>query len=260
MNWIHAAAITLRIVAGWNVVRVNSSRLTRRGLGVMRLAVSGNVSLSGTFRPNRIPALPMRGQVRSLKVPSLVRAFRASPVVGVVERSSGGSSVSCRFFSRSCLRSSTSLGPAIASGNSYHSLSLSSMDIGELLWGGGPHGHAPDFEIVCGEYVGAAATDTVMPRRIRVNGFIARRFMFPQKGSLSGSRRALAEKRGPLHSRTNDSQHLEGDFPPRRGEIAIELDGLFASEMNVERRSILAHVIGPGGLRDGQNVRLLQHP
>jgi len=99
-----------------------------------------------------------------------------------------------------------------------------------------------------------------MPRRIRVNGFIARRFMFPQKGSLSGSRRALAEKRGPVHSRTNDSQHLEGDFPPRRGEIAIELDGLFASEMNVERRSILAHVIGPGGLRDGQNVRLLQHP
>ena len=66
MNWIHAAAITLRIVAGWNVVRVNSSRLTRRGLGVMRLAVSGNVSLSGTLRPNRMPALPMRGQVRSL--------------------------------------------------------------------------------------------------------------------------------------------------------------------------------------------------
>ena len=29
-------------------------------------AVSGNVSLSGTLRPNRMPALPMRGQVTSL--------------------------------------------------------------------------------------------------------------------------------------------------------------------------------------------------
>ena len=66
MNWIHAAAITLRIVAGWKVVRVSSSRLTCRGLGVRRLAVSGNASLSGTLRPNRMPALPIRGHFRSL--------------------------------------------------------------------------------------------------------------------------------------------------------------------------------------------------
>ena len=75
MNWIHAAAMTLRIVAGWNVVRVNSSRLTRRGLGFIRLAASGNVSSSGTFRPNLMPALPMRGHFRSLYVPSAVRTL-----------------------------------------------------------------------------------------------------------------------------------------------------------------------------------------
>ena len=75
MNWIHAAAITLRIVAGWKVVRVRSSRLTCRGLGVSRLAVSGNASLKGTLRPNRMPALPIRGHFRSLYVPSLVRTL-----------------------------------------------------------------------------------------------------------------------------------------------------------------------------------------
>ena len=75
MNWIHAAAITLRIVAGWKVVRVRSSRLTCRGLGVSRLAVSGNASLKGTLRPKRMPALPIRGHLRSLYVPSLVRTL-----------------------------------------------------------------------------------------------------------------------------------------------------------------------------------------
>ena len=65
-NWIHAAASTLMIVAGWNVVRVSSSRLTVRGFGVSRLAVSGNVSFSGKLRPKRTPALPIRGQPRSL--------------------------------------------------------------------------------------------------------------------------------------------------------------------------------------------------
>ena len=75
MNWIQAAAITLRIVAGWNVVRVSSSRLTWRGLGFRRLAVSGKASLNGTFRPSRMPALPMRGHLRSLYVPSLVRTL-----------------------------------------------------------------------------------------------------------------------------------------------------------------------------------------
>jgi hypothetical protein len=58
--------MTFRNVTSWNWVRVRSSRLTRRGLGFIMFAVSGNVSLSGTLRPNRTPALPMRGQVRSL--------------------------------------------------------------------------------------------------------------------------------------------------------------------------------------------------
>ena len=131
-NWIHAAARTLRIVAGWNVVRVRSSRLTRRGFGFIRLAVSGNVSLSGTLRPNRVPELPMRGHFKSLYIPSLVRAFTGSPVAGAVEFSSGGSSVSCRFFSRSWLRSSTSLTAWAGPGSSNHSLS-ETMVIGELL-------------------------------------------------------------------------------------------------------------------------------
>ena len=65
-NWIHAAPNTLRMFAGWNVVRVSSSRLTVRGFGVRRFAVSGNVSLSGTLRPNRVPALPIRGHDTSL--------------------------------------------------------------------------------------------------------------------------------------------------------------------------------------------------
>ena len=66
MNWIQAAAMTFRNVASWNSVRVKSSRLTRRGLGFIMFAVSGNVSLSGTLRPNRMPAQPMRGLLRSL--------------------------------------------------------------------------------------------------------------------------------------------------------------------------------------------------
>jgi hypothetical protein len=65
-NWIQAAATTLRIVAGWKVLRVSSSRLTTRGFGFIKFATSGNASASATLRPNRVPALPMRGQVRSL--------------------------------------------------------------------------------------------------------------------------------------------------------------------------------------------------
>ena len=104
MNWIQAAAMTLRIVAGWKVVRVRSSRLTRRGLGSIRFAVSGNASFNGTLRPKRMPALPMRGQEMSLYVPSLVRTLGTAPAGGEVAVSSGGSSVSARFCSRSSSR------------------------------------------------------------------------------------------------------------------------------------------------------------
>ena len=96
--------MTLRIVAGWKVVRVRSSRLTRRGLGFIRFAVSGNASFNGTLRPKRMPALPMRGQEMSLYVPSLVRTLGAAPAGGEVAVSSGGSSVSARFCSRSSSR------------------------------------------------------------------------------------------------------------------------------------------------------------
>ena len=66
MNWIHAAASRFRMVAGWNCSRVISSRLTTRGFGTSRLAVSGRVCSSGTLRPNRQPAAPIRGYCRSL--------------------------------------------------------------------------------------------------------------------------------------------------------------------------------------------------
>ena len=67
MNWIHAAASMFRVVAGWNAVRVSSSRLTVLGLGD---SSSGGDSWyaadSGILRPNRVPAMPIAGCWRSL--------------------------------------------------------------------------------------------------------------------------------------------------------------------------------------------------
>jgi len=65
-NWIQAAASTLRIVAGWNFVRVMTALLIARGLGFRRLAESGNTSVSGTLRPKRVPVLPIIGHFKSL--------------------------------------------------------------------------------------------------------------------------------------------------------------------------------------------------
>src|SRR5579862_8730564 len=71
MNCSQAAASRLRVVAGTNVWRDRSSRLTVLGLG-LRMAGSGSgyVSRIGTFRPKRVRALPMVGLDRSLYVPS----------------------------------------------------------------------------------------------------------------------------------------------------------------------------------------------
>src|SRR5262245_5449645 len=60
-NWIHDAASRLRMVAGVNSSRVISSRLTTRGLGVIRFAVSGTTLSSGTLRPKRRPTEPIFG-------------------------------------------------------------------------------------------------------------------------------------------------------------------------------------------------------
>jgi hypothetical protein len=73
---------------------VNSSWLTARGFGVIRLAVSGKVSLSGTLRPNRVPLAPIIGHDRSLKLPSEVRWAIASAGIAPFRLGCGGSSVS----------------------------------------------------------------------------------------------------------------------------------------------------------------------
>jgi len=67
MNWSQAAAIVFTDVAGWNVVRVSSRRLTVRGFGVRIWLSSGRPACSSaTLRPNRDPAIPIRGWSRSL--------------------------------------------------------------------------------------------------------------------------------------------------------------------------------------------------
>ncbi len=148
MNWIQAAASRFRKVAGWNCSRVIRSRLTVRGLGTSRLAVSGRVCSIGTFRPKRQPADPMRGCWRSLLLPSvdLDSRIAGSRSGGTVRFSSGGSSVSCRFFSRSSFRISTSRNMESTRGNLYHSrfwnsppiLRWSASDTPDLAAGAGP--------------------------------------------------------------------------------------------------------------------------
>ena len=110
MNWSQAPASRLRIVAGLKVSRVISSRLMTRGFGISSLAVSGNVLSRGKFRPKRRPAEPIFGKLRSFEVPSMVRdiADAGSRSAGISRRGSAGSSVSCRFFSRSSVRMFTS--------------------------------------------------------------------------------------------------------------------------------------------------------
>src|SRR5688572_8243978 len=114
------------MVAGRNSVLVISSRLTSRGLGVIRLAVSGKVCSSGTLRPKRRPQLPIAGYARSLYVPSTVRSSRnaGSRLAGTAFFSRGGSSVSCRFSRRNWLRISTSRGIASSRGSLYHGVRL----------------------------------------------------------------------------------------------------------------------------------------
>jgi hypothetical protein len=74
-NWIQAAASRFRPVAGTNSFRAISRLLIVRGLGLrMPGPASGRVSSSGTLRPNRRPALPIRGSSRSLKRPAGWRA------------------------------------------------------------------------------------------------------------------------------------------------------------------------------------------
>ncbi len=107
MNCSHAATSEFTVVAGTNSVRVSSARLISRGLGVSTPASSGRTAAdSGTFRPNRVPAMPIRGFARSLYEPSVVRLMRCRSVGGSIGGgfTAGRLVVSCRFFSRSRVR------------------------------------------------------------------------------------------------------------------------------------------------------------
>jgi len=72
-------AITFSVVAGiMSGPRASSAVLTRRGLGVIsRSPRSGSVNRGGTLRPNRVWAMPIAGDDRSLYDPSTVRAMSA---------------------------------------------------------------------------------------------------------------------------------------------------------------------------------------
>src|SRR5215213_2804163 len=105
MNCSHAAASRLSVVAGWNSWRVRSSRLTVRGFGLSRAhSFSGYVNSMGTLRPKRVPALPIVGFSRSLKVPSTVREVRWRLPSGG-GRSADPLEVSYRLLSRSLVES-----------------------------------------------------------------------------------------------------------------------------------------------------------
>ena len=104
-NWSQAAARRLRVVAGVKVLRVRSSVETTRGLGVIRVeAGSWRLSAMGTLRPKRAPAEPIKGHLRSLKVPSAVREVWTLGWGGVGGVLGAGDSVSKRLAARSLLR------------------------------------------------------------------------------------------------------------------------------------------------------------
>ena len=67
-NCSQAAAITFSVVAGIiSGPRASNRVLTRRGFGVSsRSPCSGMATLSGTLRPNRVLAMPIAGEARSL--------------------------------------------------------------------------------------------------------------------------------------------------------------------------------------------------
>src|SRR3954465_2927947 len=120
-NWIHAAASTFSVVAGWNSCRVMSSSETFRALGSWRRrAFSGRFRFGSTLRVKALSVDPMSGSFRSFHFPSGRRAVSAS---------SGGSSMPClrigvevsnRFMSRRSSRSESrfsALSPVV--GSSY---------------------------------------------------------------------------------------------------------------------------------------------
>ena len=109
MNWSQAPASRLSVVAGLNSSRVISVWLTMRGFGERISGIgSGNVMSIGALRPNRVPALPIAGFSRSLKVPSGERdvRYRLSGA-GAVCGSVGAVDVSCRLWRRRSLRRPT---------------------------------------------------------------------------------------------------------------------------------------------------------
>ena len=94
----------------------------------------------------------------------MVRTARASGLIGRSRGSSAGSSVSCRFFSRSSLRISTSFAPAAGRGSSCHSLSKT-MDIGHAPWLGRGWRHANAAVYVCQRLSAPAANSSCTKER-----------------------------------------------------------------------------------------------
>ena len=80
MYWIHAAAITLTILAGLKVLRVMSRSAMSRGFGSPGTACACPFDRSW-LRPKGVPAEPMHGSRASLYFPSGDRApFQRSGV------------------------------------------------------------------------------------------------------------------------------------------------------------------------------------
>ncbi len=125
-NWIQDAASRFSVVAGVNSLRRISVRLIVCGLGVISPGIaSGNALSSDTFRPNRVPAIPMSGSSSALYEPSGVRN-RSAPTghwAGVTparRRLGSGVRVSVRFLSRSWMRNPTMFSSATGTGSLCH--------------------------------------------------------------------------------------------------------------------------------------------
>ena len=105
--------------------------------------MSGCTCWSGTLRPNRAPTAP--SAERSDCWCHRRFACRGSPDRRLVARSSGGSSVSCRFWARRSSRISTSPSPAGAAALP-RLLFQQPVDAARRLFGCVRHGCLPRFE------------------------------------------------------------------------------------------------------------------
>ena len=122
MNCSHAVISALPARAGLKVSRVISLRLISRGFGTIIRSWSGQVALSGTLRPNRVPAIPISGASTSFQLPSAVRAVRYDSWYGGGDTGStdGRREVSTRFSRLSVSLMPMSSARPSAFGSVYH--------------------------------------------------------------------------------------------------------------------------------------------